>query len=111
MSSAVPIKQSTTSGAPYFNLSTGPSGVIKSEYDFTGSIGGGTLSFPNVWLKITRVGSTFTSYESSNGVTWTEVEQKTLSVATPAVVGLFECSHKPGVLGSATFDNVSYTPQ
>jgi regulation of enolase protein 1 (concanavalin A-like superfamily) len=102
-------KQSATAGAPYFLISTGPAGDIKVQYDFNGSIGEGTYSFPNVWMKVTRLGNTLSAYLSSDGVTWTDVFRKTLTMTASATVGLFECSHKTGVLGTATFDNVSYT--
>ena len=103
-------KQSATAGAPYFLISTGPAGDIKVQYDFNGSIGEGTYSFPNVWMKVTRLGNTLSAFLSSDGVTWTDVFRKTLTMTACATVGLFECSHKTGVLGTATFDNVSYTP-
>jgi glucose/arabinose dehydrogenase/regulation of enolase protein 1 (concanavalin A-like superfamily) len=103
-------KQSATAGAPYFLIAAAPGGVVKVQYGFNGSIGGETLAFPNVWVKLARSGNTFTAYLSSDGVNWTNVFHKTLTMTTNATVGLFECSHKTGVLGTATFDNVSFTP-
>ncbi len=35
---------------------------------------------------------------------------KTLAITSPATIGLFECSHNTSALGTATFDNVSFTP-
>ena len=67
-------------------------------------------SFPNVWMKVTRVGDVFSSYLSSDGTNWTDVFHKTPAINSNATAGLFVCSHKSGVLGTATFDNVSYTP-
>ena len=64
------------------------------------------------WRRGVRSGSSFSAYLSPDGVTWTAVlVNKSLpTITTSATVGLFECSHKPGVLGTATFDNVSFTP-
>ena len=67
-------------------------------------------SFPNVWMKVTRVGGVFSAYRSSDGTNWTYVFRKALAISSNATAGLFVCSHKSGVLGTATFDNVSYTP-
>ena len=39
----------------------------------------------------------------------TDVFHETLAINSNATAGLFVCSHKSGVLGTATFDNVSYT--
>jgi glucose/arabinose dehydrogenase/regulation of enolase protein 1 (concanavalin A-like superfamily) len=100
-------KQSTTAGDPYFMISTNSAGVIKVQYNFNGSVGGGTYTFPNGWMKITRVGNVFTAYVSNDGVTWTQVVSKTLAINTNATAGLFITSHNVNELGTATFDNVS----
>jgi regulation of enolase protein 1 (concanavalin A-like superfamily) len=103
-------KQSTTTGDPYILMAVAPGGGIKVQYNFNGSIGGGTYAFPNVWMKLTRVGNTFTAYVSADGVTWTQVLSKTLAINTSATAGLFVCSHNAAAVGTATFDNVSFTP-
>ncbi len=103
-------KQSTTAGDPYILIAVAPGGGVKVQYNFNGSIGGGTYTFPNVWMKLTRVGSKFSAYVSSDGVTWTLVISKTLTMNTNITAGLFVCSHNAGTIGTATFDNVSFTP-
>ncbi len=103
-------KQSTTAGSNYILIAQAPGGGVKVQYNFNGSVAGGTYNFPNVWMKLTRVGNTFTAYLSSDGVNWTSVLSKsTLNITTAATVGLFECSHNTSALGTATFDNVSWT--
>jgi regulation of enolase protein 1 (concanavalin A-like superfamily) len=101
-------KQSTAAGSPYFMISTGPTGAIKAQYNFNTSVGGGTYAFPNVWMKLSWSAGVFTAYVSADGTNWTTVLSKALAITSPATVGLFECSHKAGALGTATFDNVSY---
>jgi hypothetical protein len=61
-------------------------------------------------MKLTRAGNTFTAYVSADGVTWTEVLSKTLAINTSATAGLLVNSHNATTLGTATFDNVSFTP-
>jgi hypothetical protein len=60
-------------------------------------------------VKLTRVGSVFTAYISSDGVSWTMVVSKTPPITGAAMAGLFVCSHNANALGTATFDNVSFT--
>ena len=104
-------KQSTTAGSPYILITITPgTSSFKVQYNFNGSTGGATYTFPNAWMKLTRVGNTFTAYVSADGVTWTLVVSKPLTMSTNATAGLFECSHNASALGTATFDNVSFTP-
>jgi titin len=60
-----------------------------------------------VWLKLTRKGDVFTAYSSTDGVTWSTVGSATVSMTPQVMVGLAVTSHKPGVLNTSKFDNVS----
>jgi uncharacterized repeat protein (TIGR01451 family) len=104
------IKQSTTAGSAYLLISSGPAGNIKVQYGFNASTGGGTFTFPNVWMKLVSLNGQITAYVSGDGVTWASVASKALTLTSPATIGLFECSHNVSALGTATFDNVSFTP-
>jgi outer membrane protein assembly factor BamB len=105
-------KASTTAGSPYILIAAAPSGLIKVQYNFNGSISTSTYTYPNAWMKLVRSGTSFSAYLSPDGVTWTAVlTNKTLStIPTAATVGIFECSHNATKLGTATFDNVTFTP-
>jgi glucose/arabinose dehydrogenase/regulation of enolase protein 1 (concanavalin A-like superfamily) len=106
-------KASTTAGSPYILIESGPTGLVKVQYNFNGSISTpATYAFPNLWMKMVRSGSNFSAYVSPDGLTWTAivVNKNLPTITTAATVGIYECSHKPGVLGTATFDNVSFTP-
>jgi PKD repeat protein len=103
-------KQSTTAGDAYILIAVAPGGGVKVQYNFNGSTGGATYAFPNVWMKLKRVANTFTASVSADGVTWTQVVSKNLTVTANATAGLFVCSHNANALGTATFDNVSFTP-
>ena len=52
-------------------------------------MGGGSYTFPNAWLKLTRTGSTITAYSSADGSTWTQVGATTISLTDPVTIGLF----------------------
>ena len=85
---------------------------MKVQYNFSGSVTTSTYTFPNVWMKLVRSGSSFSAYLSPDGVTWTSVlaNKSLTTIPTAATVGIFECSHSTTKLGTATFDNVSFTP-
>ena len=78
------------------------------------SNGAGSTSYNNTgglnapyWVKMVRIGSTFTAYRSSDGVTWTPQGTNTFTMASTAYVGLAVTSHNNSSLAAATFDNVT----
>ena len=63
------------------------------------------------WVKVTRSGSTFKAYRSSNGTTWTQMgATQTVTMASSVYIGLIDCSHSAGVWSSGTITNVTATP-
>ena len=63
------------------------------------------------WVKVTRSGSTFSGYISSDGSYWTQVgTSQTISMATSVYIGLAVTSTTTSSLAAATFDNVSIIP-
>jgi hypothetical protein len=71
--------------------------------------GGSYLTAP-YWLKLVRSGNVFTSYVSSDGVSWTQVGSGvTINMSSNAYVGLAVTSHDNAALCTATFDNVAVT--
>jgi hypothetical protein len=105
-------KASTTARSPYILIAVSYTGLVKVQYNFSGSVTTSTYAFPNVWMKLVRSGSSFSAYLSPDGVTWTSVvaNESLPTIPSAATVGIYECSHSPGVLGTAAFDNVSFTP-
>jgi len=107
----VMIKESTDAFAPYTFIGVTPENGYKMQWTFLlQSISGGTYTFPNAWMKLNRTGNVFTTYKSTDGLNWIQVGQKTVSMNSNALVGLFVTSHDSGELSTATFDNVSITP-
>ena len=62
---------------------------------------GGTaaVTYPNTWLRLTRVGNLFTSYRSTDGITWTAYASTTLALNATVYVGAALSS------GNATLTN------
>lgn len=67
---------------------------------------------PPVWFKLTRVGNTFTGYDSADGTTWTQVGTpvSTMTMAPAVYIGLVECPISRTYLGTSVFDSVTVTP-
>jgi phosphatidylserine/phosphatidylglycerophosphate/cardiolipin synthase-like enzyme/regulation of enolase protein 1 (concanavalin A-like superfamily) len=61
------------------------------------------------WVKLTRVGNTFTAYASADGTTWTTVGSDTIAMGATINAGLAVSSHVNGTLATATFDSVVVT--
>ena len=61
------------------------------------------------WVKLVRLGSSFTAYVSTDGSTWTQVGADSITMGSTINVGLAVTSHSNGSLATATFDNVTVT--
>jgi hypothetical protein len=107
--SGVMIKQSTSSGSSYALLAVTPGNGIAFQHGFNSDVSGGSYSFPNAWLKLTRSGNTISAYSSADGTTWTQVGSTGISMTDPVTIGIFTCSHNAGALNTSTFDNVRVT--
>jgi regulation of enolase protein 1 (concanavalin A-like superfamily) len=62
------------------------------------------------WLRLTRVGNTFTFAASNNGVTWSAVGQTTVAMGNAVYVGLPVTSRVAGTLATAVFDDLWIRP-
>lgn len=58
------------------------------------------------WIRLVRVGDTFTAFESGTGTNWSLVGSATLALPPTLYVGFALTSHRDGTLGTATFDHV-----
>src|SRR5258708_1416998 len=87
---------------------------VRMQYNFTGSKTATNLagfSSPNKWLKLQRTGNTFTSWESTDGNTWTQIGSTSVTMNSNVTIGLFVTSHNIGQYSSVAFDNVQVTTQ
>jgi regulation of enolase protein 1 (concanavalin A-like superfamily) len=57
---------------------------------------GGTVTYPNVWVRLQRQGNVFTGYSSTDGVNWTQRGQLTLSLPATLHFGLASNSRSAG---------------
>jgi chitodextrinase/regulation of enolase protein 1 (concanavalin A-like superfamily) len=68
------------------------------------------VSYAPVWLKLGRNGSSFSAYYSADGLSWTLIGSRTVSMATSIYAGLAITSRDNAQLSSASFDNLSVVP-
>jgi hypothetical protein len=112
----VMLRETTTAGAINAAVVVSPGGALNFQWrpstgGATSTVGGGLLTLPNVWVKLTRTGSSVSAFKSPDGVTWTQIgTAQTLTMATSASIGLAVTSHNNTLTGAATFDNVTATP-
>jgi hypothetical protein len=99
----------------YVALVVTPGNGVSLQWDSDGDgvldqftqVGAGTLQAP-IWLKLTRSGTTFTGYYSTDGITWTAAGSATVaSAATTEDVGMIATAHSPGALGRDDFSDFS----
>jgi regulation of enolase protein 1 (concanavalin A-like superfamily) len=110
---AVMIRESTATNAVEVSvLLTPTNGVAMEVRPTTGALSINVTTWikgpvPPSWVRLVRSGNTFTSYRSSDGVTWTLMASTNVTMASAARAGLAVTSHDNTQLNTATFDNVS----
>ena len=99
--------------SPNYSLFVSPTSGIVIQYR---SVAGGTtqqIKLPGAaptYLKVARVGTAFTAYTSTDGVTWTALAGPTVTLANltgPLLAGLAVTSHNNKKLCTVTFDSVT----
>jgi len=82
----------------------------RTDTDATGTFNKvGTVSYPNVWVRLVRQGDTFTGYSSTDGTNWTQTGQVTLSLPTQVYVGIAVASHSTTQTTTAQLRNFNLT--
>ncbi|MBB5039016.1 lectin-like domain-containing protein [Prosthecobacter dejongeii] len=112
----VMFRESLTPGSRHALMFTTPTSagngfgfVWRSGVNAAASYAGGPAlnPVPNNWVRLVRLGNTFTAYASATGTSWTPVSVITLEgVPTTMHVGLAVTSSRAAELCTATFDNV-----
>jgi len=110
--SGVMIRETTAANSSYVSVFVTPSNGVNMQYrNGTGTsavqlaqIAGPVAPY---WVRLVRSGNTFTGFSSSDGVTWTQVGQISVTMASNALEGLAVCAHNNTALNTSTFDNVS----
>jgi fibronectin type 3 domain-containing protein/regulation of enolase protein 1 (concanavalin A-like superfamily) len=73
----------------------------------TGGGGSAAAAYPNNWLRLKRVGSTFVGYRSADGVNWVEVGTRSVSLPDTVYFGMAATSHNTAATTTARFRDLS----
>jgi endonuclease/exonuclease/phosphatase family metal-dependent hydrolase len=110
----VMIRGALTAGSAHVILDVKPGGGVEfmsrnANGGSTAFIAGAAVTLP-VWLRLKRDATTVIGSWSADGATWTELGRTTITLPTPAYVGLPVASHSTS-LNTSTFTNVNVIPE
>jgi regulation of enolase protein 1 (concanavalin A-like superfamily)/fibronectin type 3 domain-containing protein len=72
--------------------------------------GVGSVSYPNVWLRLKRQGSVFSGYRSTDGARWTLIGSRSLTVPQTVYFGMAVTSHNAQRTVVAQFRDLADVP-
>ena len=92
-------RESLAANSKYVNMRARPSagGGLRANWrDATGGTCGGVgnvpMDFPNVYLRLQRVGNVFNCYGSADGQAWTLMLSRTMSISSTVYLGIAACA-------------------
>lgn len=109
----VMFRDSTAAGSAHVLLDMRPNGAI--EFMTRSATGGATVYVAGgvqpapAWLRLTRLGNTFTGEVSPDGVAWTAVGATSAPLAVNGLVGVALTSHDVTRIATGSFDAVAVT--
>ena len=66
------------------------------------------VAFAPIWLRVRRIGSSFYTDRSNDGLTWTNVGgAQGISMTTTVFIGMYQSTNKTGAWGSARFTDIT----
>lgn len=109
----VMIRAGTAANAAHAAISLSPALGIRFDRRVNTAYGtavtsGGAATQP-YWVRLVRNGSTFSSYKSTNGTSWTLVGTASIPLPANTLIGLAVTSNNNAALTTAVFDNVTIT--
>lgn len=111
----VMIRENLTAGSRYAYMGVAPN--LKFNWQRRSNTSGSTSTTaatlsapPNAWVRLVRSGSTITGYSSTNGVNWTKVNSRSITMAANVYVGFVVASGNTTSLSTATFANGFVVP-
>jgi hypothetical protein len=111
----VMLRLTTDPGSPYYAVFVTPSNGIVVQYRSTqggGSSQVATAGTVPAYIRVARTGTTFTGYTSSDGQSWTQIPNTSITLSTMTgtlLAGMAVTSHNTGALSTAAFDTVTIT--
>ena len=108
----VMMRESTAANAAFVDIFITPGHGVNLQYrPSTGvkavqvkQLGGPVAPY---WVRIQRLGTTFSAFASADGVNWTQLGQVSANLPMNALAGLSVTAHNNAALSTATFDTVN----
>jgi hypothetical protein len=111
----VMIRENLSTGSKYAFM--GLSQNLKFRWQRRSSTAGNTstttstaVTPPYSWVRLVRTGSTITGYRSTDGVNWTAVNSRSITMATTVYIGFVAASGTTSSLSTGTFANGLVVP-
>ncbi len=108
---AVMIRASLAANSAHAMMIATPGNGVSLQYRTTTGAASNYTQGPQqaipVWVRLVRVGSTFTGSFSINGTTWTTVASQTITMPTNVFVGFAVTSHNVGATTTAIISDVT----
>jgi regulation of enolase protein 1 (concanavalin A-like superfamily) len=82
-----------------------------SDGGSTLSTGAGVVTYPDTWLRLKRVGNSFSGYRSSDGIDWTLVGTRIVALPDTVYFGMAVTSHNSGATVTAQFRDLGDVSQ
>ena len=112
--SGLMIRESLNSSSTTVTMTLGEGGGRFARMGYRNSTGaemlsslGNTYTWIPAWFKLKRSGNMFTAFESSDGLTWYEVDHVEISMASSCFAGLAVSSRNNSSDVTTTFDHIS----
>jgi hypothetical protein len=106
------VRENTSAGSRNLSMIVDPAtGANQWEQNSRGTTGGGTggwgngtvgpVTYPNAWIRLIRMGDTFTALRSVNGTDWEQRGQLTMVFTNNVLIGMCATAHN-NVAGTVT---------
>jgi hypothetical protein len=112
----VMIRDSLNGGSTHAMMAITTPGVNGASFQYRANTNGASATSDSpvvvavpAWVKIERVGSTFTGYTSADGKTWSQVGTTVITMADPVQIGIAVTSHVAGVNRTYQFESIAAT--
>jgi hypothetical protein len=111
----VMIRESLTRGSKYAFMGVSPDGTFRWQQRSSTSSSTATTTSdtgipPNAWVRLLRRGNMLYGFKSTDGVTWTLANLRSISMAATIEIGLAVASGNSTTLNTSTFSNVTVVP-
>ncbi|HVV71914.1 MAG TPA: Ig-like domain-containing protein [Verrucomicrobiae bacterium] len=109
------IRESLTTSSTYAFAGISPNGTVRWQTRRTtggrsSTVNAGTGALPNLWVRLTRSGSTITAYSSTDGANWSQLGSTSITMATNVYFGIGVASGQVDALASGVFSSPTLVP-